>query len=190
MSELKAPEPVKLLVSCLAPEPVLIAAALVALSNLHGGIDFVSAVLPFEETQYYAREMGSGLKRRFASFAPLIDPGSLPDIKHSTNALEGRFAVGGARRVNIDPGYLSPAHLILATGKGYSHRPYLRDGVYADLTLLYERGTFRACPWTYPDYTRPEVIAMFNILRKRYLLQRRLCQRQLSAGQAQGREAS
>ena len=63
--------------------------------------------------------------------------------------MEGRFTEGGKRRLNIDPGYIAQAHLILATGKGFSHRPYLRDGIYADLTLIFQDGTFRSLPWTY-----------------------------------------
>jgi hypothetical protein len=73
--------------------------------------------------------------------------------------------------MNIDPGYLSQAHLILATGKGYAHRPYLRDGIYADLTLIFRQGSFEALPWTYPDYAAPETICLFNGIRRKYLLQ-------------------
>jgi hypothetical protein len=70
-------------------------------------------------------------------------------VKGWTNGLEERLAAGGKRRVNIDPGYLARAHLILATGKGYTHRPYLRDGIYADLTLVFQQGGFQPLPWTY-----------------------------------------
>jgi hypothetical protein len=73
--------------------------------------------------------------------------------------------------VNIDPGYLSQAHLILATGKGYTHRPYLRNGIYADLTLIYQGKKFRSLPWTYPDYADEKQLAMLEVIRARYLLQ-------------------
>jgi hypothetical protein len=75
--------------------------------------------------------------------------------------------------VNIDPGYLAKAHLILATGKGYSHRPYLRDGIYADLTLMYQDKSFRTLPWTYPDYAGDQMQGMLLRIRERYLLQLR-----------------
>jgi len=71
--------------------------------------------------------------------------------------------------VNIDPGYVAAAHLILATGKGYDHRPYLRSGIYADLTLVYRAGAFRPLPWTYPDYAAPETLAIIQSVRRKYL---------------------
>jgi hypothetical protein len=85
--------------------------------------------------------------------------------------MEDRTSEGGKRRVNIDPGYMSQAHLILATGKGYTHRPYLRDGIYADLTLIYSGKSFQSLPWTYPDYGEKPVIEMFNRMRSKYLMQ-------------------
>lgn len=90
------------------------------------------------------------LVRRMVSFGPLIRPEALPEIKCLTNRMEALHEQGDQRRVNIDPGYLSPSHLILATGKGYSHRPYLRDGIYADLTLIFSDGTFRPLPGPIP----------------------------------------
>jgi len=95
----------------------------------------------------------------------------LPDVKLLANDVEHRFSVRGKRRVNIDPGYISQAHLILATGKGYTHRPYLRDGIYADLTLMYRGKTFHSLPWTYPDYSAKPVIDMFNRIRSKYIMQ-------------------
>jgi hypothetical protein len=113
--------------------------------------------------------MGQPLVRRMVSFERLIPPESLPDVKLLTNGIEEQFSDEGRRKINIDPGYISPAHLILATGKGYTHRPYLRDGIYADLTLVFTEGTFRALAWTYPDYAGPEVIALLNKIREKYL---------------------
>ncbi len=164
---------VKLVVSVFAPSPDLIGSAIEALSDLYGEADFVSGVIPFDETDYYAPEMGAPLVRRFVAFERLVPPESLPDIKRQTNAVEERFMSAGRRRVNIDPGYLAEAHLILATGKGYAHRPYLRDGIYADLTLTYQRKAFRPLPWTYPDYAGPVVIGLLEKIRAKYMLQRR-----------------
>jgi hypothetical protein len=79
----------------------------------------------------------------------------------------------GQRRVNIDPGYLAKAHLILATGKGYTHRPYLRDGIYADVTLMYRDKKFHSLPWTYPDYAGEEMMGMLVRIREKYILQLR-----------------
>lgn len=163
--------PAKLVMSVIAADSRILERVLRELSAEYGFPDYVSAVLSFDYTDYYAEEMGSPLVRRFISFEKLLKPESLPDVKRKTNAVEDKYAEDRRRRVNIDPGYLNHAHLILATGKGYTHRPYLRDGIYADLTLMYQHGSFCALPWTYPDYAAKETIAMFNILRSRYTLQ-------------------
>jgi hypothetical protein len=63
--------------------------------------------------------------------------------------------------------------LILATGKGYTHRPYLRDGIYADVTLMYRGKKFHSLPWTYPDYAGEEMIGMLVRIREKYILQLR-----------------
>jgi len=136
---------------------------------LFGETDFVSDRFPFGFTDYYEAEMGRGLFRHFVAFKDLIPIPRLPDIKISTNYLEDRLAgPGGRRRINIDPGYLCLHHVILATTKGYTHRPYLRDGIYADLTLIYRDKSFQALEWTYPDYGQEDAILLFNQLRKKY----------------------
>jgi hypothetical protein len=102
----------------------------------------------------------------------------LPEIKQTTNRLEEKYATPvGNRRINIDPGYLCSEHVILATTKGYTHRPYLREGIYADLTLIYRNKSFQPLEWTYPDYRQEEIIQLFNQFRKTYLeeLKERVC---------------
>ena len=70
--------------------------------------------------------------------------------------------------MNIDPGYVALEHMVLATTKGYSHRVYLGQGIFADLTLIYDNGTYRSLPWTYRDYGSNELISLFNLWRERY----------------------
>ena len=172
MSRPRAPEPVKLMASVFAQGPELIAEVIKALSRRFGETDFISETFPFESTSYYEKEMGTGLIRRFLSFDLMISPHRLPDIKHHTNKIEEKFLDHrGNRMANIDPGYISLGHLILATGKGYAHRPYLRDGIFADLTLIYEDKTFRPLDWTYPDYGSAEIIRLMNMIRKKYAFQ-------------------
>ncbi len=171
MSEPKLAEAVKLVVSILFTEQAMLPEVMEKLSGYYGNFDFVSPATPFSYTDYYHQEMGSPAQRLFASFATLIRPEALPDIKLQTNALENLFAPGCGRRVNIDPGYLSRAHLILATGKEYTHRPYLRDGIYADLTLVYTNRSFQSLPWTYPDYGERTTREMFNKIRAKYSFQ-------------------
>lgn len=171
MSELRNPDPVKLIGSLFAVERKILNDALREWSGLYGRIDYLSEVLTFDRTEYYGREMGSSLVRRFVSFESLIEADALPSVKKITDELERGFSEGGRRRVNIDPGYISRGNLVLATGKGQAHRPYLRDGVYADLTLLYGNGSFRPLEWTYPDYAEEKIRAMFARIRQKYLLQ-------------------
>ena len=168
--------PVKLVFSVFAPAAGILNETINRLSALYGQPDFVSEQIRFDYTDYYNSEMGQVLVRRFLSMEKLIRPEALPDIKLATNKIEKESAVDGRRLVNIDPGYLSQAHLILATGKGYSHRPYLRDGIYADLTLIYQGKKFCALPWTYPDYADEKQLSMLSAIRSRYLLQLKMAE--------------
>ena len=171
MSDPQPPEAVKLIASLLSGDGCLIGDVVQALSERYGAVDFISAPVPFAYTDYYAAEFGGSLIRRFVAFERLIRPETLPDVKLWTNALEKRLATEGCRRVNIDPGYLAKPHLILATGKGYTHRPCLREGIYADLTLIYREKAFHTLPWTYPDYAGGDVIGMLTRIREKYLMQ-------------------
>ena len=172
MSRPKIPQPVKLVASVLSQNLKLIAAVLEEMTERFGNVDFVSEVFPFELTSYYEKEMGNGLVRRFFSFDKIIMPDKLSQVKHTTNEIEESFSDSTRnRRVNIDPGYISLSHLILATGKGYAHRPYLRDGIYADLTLLFKEKSFHALEWTYPDYSSEKIVSLMNIIRRKYLFQ-------------------
>jgi len=165
----KEPSPAKLVMSLIFSDDTVLERGLHDLRLAFGEIDFMSARLPFDFTDYYTKEMGGPLFRHFIAFERLVPMDSLPDIKKTTNHLEGRLASPeGNRRVNIDPGYLCLGHMILATTKSYTHRPYLRDGIYADLTLIYRGKSFQPLEWTYPDYRQENVISLFNQLRQRY----------------------
>jgi hypothetical protein len=173
MGKAKDPKPVKLIVSAFAPNQALLAEAREALVQEWGAVDSESDLLPFDHTAYYEREFGPGLVRRIWSFERLVDPGSLAAIKARTNALEGRWTVDGRRQVDLDPGYVSSAKLVLATTKNHGHRIYLGEGIYAEVTLGYRDGAFRPWPWTYPDYATPAYCHLFEAIRQRYLHQLR-----------------
>ncbi len=128
MSQPKEPRPVKLVASIFSPRKELIGEALRLMSEKFGPTDYLSRFIPFDYTDYYREEMGGPLIRRFASFEALIDPSFLPEIKLFTNGIEDRFARWKEGR-EYRPGLPSEFHLVLATGKGYAHRPYLRDGI-------------------------------------------------------------
>jgi hypothetical protein len=173
MSVPKRPKPAKLFVSVISAAPGLIARVFVDLAHRYGPIDFVSALLPFAYTDYYHVEMGQPLWRRFASFVQLIQQEDLVRVKEETNDLERRMSDRGMRSVNIDPGYLLPERLVLATGKDGAHRIYLDRGIFADLTLIFRQKEYRPLPWTYPDYGEAKLRGWLGGLRQKYLLQLR-----------------
>jgi hypothetical protein len=172
MSQPKEPHPVKLIIRFLFSDAKSQTHALNALISDFGPMDFLSDPEPFSFTDYYNDEMGHGISRQTASFLDLVTPGNLASIKLRTNEIENSLSVDGKRKVNIDPGLLSLENFILATGKNFTHRIYLRDGIYADLTLIYHKGAFQTLPWTYPDYRDPEFLHYLGVLRKKLKSQR------------------
>lgn len=173
MGEPAKPDPVKLFVGMLAGCAELLDEAECMLVSAFGGIDVRSPDLCFDFTDYYTPSMGSGLLRRFVSFVKLIDPAEIAGIKLATNGMEkvfaGRHGVTVARPVNLDPGYLSPAKVVLATSKNQAHRIYLRRGIYAEITLSYHRGGYHSRPWTYPDYRTEDYRTFFAAMRERLM---------------------
>lgn len=165
----RRPRPAKLIASLLYGEQGIDRTVLEQLRAVFGAADVISPELPFDFTDYYNAEIGSPLMRRMVAFETLIDPEALPDIKLRTNKLEAALSrPDGTRRVNIDPGYITLWHMVLASCKPFAHRPYLGRGVYADLTLLYRGKTFTPLAWTFPDYRSAQMIALLNEVRERY----------------------
>jgi hypothetical protein len=169
MSHPHPPEKVRLIISLFSPDREIVDRVTARISEHFGPIDWVSPEMFFDRTRYYAKEMGWPLYRRFVSFEELIPPETLVEVKLATNDIENEYLVQGNRRINIDPGYISLERLILATGKNYIHRVYLGKGIFADLTLVFKRGSFRPLEWTYRDYSSPEMITVFNELRSAYM---------------------
>jgi hypothetical protein len=148
------PQPVKYLCGMIAGNTRFFDRAEEALMDILGPIDLRSEPQPFDMTTYYEAEMGPNLLRKFVAFEHLASPGRLAEIKHATNAIEAHLAAGSdlPRPINLDPGYVTTAKLVLASMKDFSHRVYLRDGVYAEVTLVYKHHQWQATPWTFPDY--------------------------------------
>lgn len=172
MSLPQEPLPAKLIAGLLFRDFAVRDAALGNLFHHFGPPDFLTEPQPFGYTSYYDKELGTGLQRQVCSFLRLLPPDRLPDIKLTTNRLEVELSRADKRTINIDPGLLSEERLILATGKNYTHRVYLRDGIYADLTLIYQRGTYQSLPWTYPDYQEPALLHFLGVLRLKLRIQR------------------
>ncbi len=168
MGSLRLPEDVKLIIGLLSRNAGIFIEVKNRLEKIFGRADYESDVLDFTHTGYYEEEMGSSLKRVFLGFARSIGPGDAYKTKLETNKLEQRFLEGARRTINIDPGYLDLAKLVLFSTKDYTHRIYLNKGIFAEVTLFYKDNSFQAWPWTYPDYKSAEYISIFNQIRERY----------------------
>jgi len=167
MSELKEPNPAKLIMALLYSRGEIRNQLIIKLSEYFGPIEWESQEFEFNHTRYYAEEMGEGLKKRLISFIRLISPEELPEVKIFTHQLEKELAHEGKRRINIDPGYLTLDRLVIATGKNAAHRIYIGKGVYGDLTLVFQSGSFRPLPWTYPDFRLENIISFLNQFRQK-----------------------
>lgn len=129
-----------------------------------------SELFDFDDTDYYADSMGEQLKKQLVAFDQLIDPTQLVDDKLATNAWEAEFQQSAGselqRPLNLDPGYLSQAKLVLATTKDRDHRLYLGRGIYAEVTLHYHARQWCTRPWTYPDYGCGKYFAFLDACRQ------------------------
>jgi hypothetical protein len=171
MSQPQSPKPAKLIAGFFVKDKALAADVARDLQDRLGPVDMVSAWLSFDFTTYYEKEMGGPLHRRVMVFKLLVEQEQLADVKRMTNELERKYQrPEGRRRVNIDPGYLLAERFVLATGKNFTHRIYIGRGIYADLTLIYQKGAFRTLPWTYPDYADSRMIDFLTLVRKKYML--------------------
>ncbi len=164
------PQPALVLLGALYREAEWLERASRRLAPVLGELRPAGEELPFDWTDYYEKEMGTGLRRRFFVSELLLPRELLPDLKRLCARIEEELSdEAGRRRVNLDPGLLSGESLVLASTKGYAHRVYLRDGIWAEVTLRFVRGAFVSAEWTYPDYASPGVQAILRDLREEYL---------------------
>ena len=150
--DLQPSTPVALVCAVLADSDDTFAAAKIGLIECFGTLFAASDTYDFDFTSYYEAEMGAGLSKQLVCFKQRIDPAELAAVKAQTMALERAMSRGRCRRANIDPGLLSIESLVLATTKCAGHRICIAPQLYAEVTLLYQRGRYRPLEWTYPDY--------------------------------------
>jgi len=140
-----------------------------------GPVVLQSEPFTFAQTDYYQATMGPDLRKIFWAFERLIDPETLVDLKLQTNQWEDDYAAirrhPEARPLNLDPGYMTLAKLVLASTKDFTHRIYLGRGIYAEATLYYRRHQWQHHEWTFPDYRRDDYQQFFSRCRD-YLHQR------------------
>ena len=169
MSIPKAPLPGRLFLSVLGARwdefwPMLRS----RLEEFLGPADYESQLIPFTHTSYYDMELGTPIHRRILSFTRPLPLDGLAEVKLATNRLEEEWARDGKRLFNLDPGYLTQERLVLATCKNFSHRVYMSRGIWADLTLVFQKGDWFDLPWTFPDYASPEMKRHLTCLRDMY----------------------
>jgi len=170
--ELKA---AKYFVALLSSDGNLLTTVEADLSAVLGEIDARSEIVPWTASNFYEKEMGPGLLRRFVSFSFLQSPEDLAGIKLQMQRIENNYRTvsSAGRRVNLDPGYIDMFKLVLASTKNAGQRIYLRSGIYAEATLLYHDAAFHGLVYTYRDYLWPESLAFFTQMRARYLMELR-----------------
>ena len=169
MAQPKAFAPVKLVCGVIYKEEAMYEGVRRRLVGEWGPVDMESPAFAFDLTDYYEPEMGPNLKRRFMSFAGLAAPEILAGMKLRTNEIEEavrREAGSAGRPVNIDPGYLTAAALVMATAKDFSHRIPLGRGIYAHLEFLFTKTGVKTLDWTYPDFRRGPCQEFFRAVRE------------------------
>lgn len=168
MGPIRKPDPVILFIGMIAGNEELLSLASGELKSIFGNIFHQSPVYPWDHSDYYEDEMGRDLKRIFIFFSKPIMPDDIADIKIETNRIEELFYRKEDRRrmVNIDPGYMNMAKIVLTTTKDFSHRIYLKDGIYSEVTLIYQGNSYQSLSYTFPDFRSNDYIRLFNSVRK------------------------
>ncbi|HOJ71309.1 MAG TPA: DUF4416 family protein [Syntrophorhabdaceae bacterium] len=168
MGIVKIPKPVMFFASIIYKDEGMLGVAIDALEEKIGDIHEKTQRMAFDHTDYYSGEMGDSLCRILVLFEPLMPREYLIETKLTTNSIEMDLSGGEKRKINIDPGYITLENVILATTKNYTHRIYMGSGIYADLTLIFKKGTYTPLEWTYPDYAGSEIISILNRWRGYY----------------------
>jgi hypothetical protein len=170
MGAISDPTPVLLVVAATSRHQIALDWTRLRIEAAFGPLALTSHAFEFTETDYYAATMGADLKKQFLAVAAPIDPGRLAEIKRQTNQWEAEYAALGIgpepRPLNLDPGYITAAKLVLASTKDHAHRLYLRDGIYAEITLSYRHRAWQPLEWTYPDYHRADFQEFFTRCRE------------------------
>ena len=181
MGALRQFTPVKLFIGVLVSNNKFIPQVEERLIAAFGAIDYRSDIIPFDFTDYYESEMGDIIDRVFFSFERLIEADQLPEIKRQTNQLEEELAAQFStptsnvkRPVNLDPGYIEQAKVVLASTKNFYHRIYLGHGIFGEVTMHFRNNTYQFFPWTYPDYQSKDYQEFFLKMRHIYRSQLRL----------------
>ena len=171
--DLQNADPVALIAAVMAPDAAELARASQCLAARLGPIRDPGPAYAFDFTTYYESEMGPGLVKQLIWFEPLVGAEELAWIKRATMVIERELATPGReglqRRANIDPGLVSVDSLVLATTKYAGHRIGIARGLFAEVTLRFEKGRYAPLPWTYADYSTGATQAFLQTIRRQLL---------------------
>ncbi|OGW23813.1 MAG: hypothetical protein A2X59_10055 [Nitrospirae bacterium GWC2_42_7] len=163
MGRARKPEKAVLFIGSLFSQTDIFIKAMPLLKKEFGDIFFESPVYKWAYTSFYEKELGTPIYRSFVFFSGLFDTSRLPEAKLLTNEIEDIFSDDNKRKINLDPGYITLAKVVLASTKNYSHRIYLGKGIYADLALIFKKNKgFEPQPYTYNDYKDQKTVEMFS----------------------------
>ncbi|MDO4988408.1 MAG: DUF4416 family protein [Synergistes sp.] len=119
------------------------------LERAWGTPERISERVAFTWTDYYD-SISPELERLFFSYPGLYPVSQLAQWKLESCRMEKM--TGESRRVNLDPGSIDGARLMLASTKGQAHRVYLHDGIFTEVTLCRRKGHWESFFYTFPDF--------------------------------------
>ncbi len=142
---------VKKILALLVPQdkPQVFEEARQLLEKEWGAPERISPRIPFVWTNYY-EDISPKLDRIFFSYPSLHHFTDLASWKRLTVEIEKKTGV--TRRVNLDPGTIDGARLVLASTKGQAHRVYLSRGIFCEVTLCRRKGHWESFFYTFPDF--------------------------------------
>lgn len=173
MAKTKQPTSAKLLIGIMYAEEKICAEILGKLQQKFGEFK-QGPIIDFNFTNYYEDETGKNLKKTYVVFDLQIKREQITAIKLLTNQLEQEFCSNGLRKINIDPGYITPMQVVLASAKEHPYRIHIADGIYGQIVLVYSRNNWIPVDKTFADYQQKEVQG-FLISARNTLINRGKC---------------
>ncbi len=136
------------------------------MTSAWGTPERISDEYPFDLTHYY-QEISQSLVRRFVSFCGLFPGEDLANWKRASGIME--FCSGSSRRVNIDPGFLDGAKLVLASTKNRAQRVPIAQDLFAEVTLRFRHHQWEPFDYTFPDFRSGRYDAFLHTVRQDWL---------------------
>lgn len=163
-------EPVQLIAFVLQRGPEWDAVLLQKLEETWGAIRHKGKLFPFDKTDYYEPEMGSGLYRGVLSFEKCIPAETIALEKARSNEFELAFECTSPehRCVNVDIGYMDLDKVVLPSYKRGPFKLYAGEGVWLDMLLTYAKGEFHPTAWAFDDFKRNPYQHDLQLIRERW----------------------